>query len=586
LQSETFRLSLRTRKRFQAVPVYLSAQKFMKLKLFLFAFAAIALLLGLSASAQSIAITNARIVAVSGDTIEKGTVVVRDGLIESVGANAKVPADAQTIDATGLTIYPGFIDALTSLGLQAPATPQIGGGRGGGVTTAAATAQAAPTSNSNYPAGLRPESVAADDIRAGESQFETNRNAGFTTVVTVGRTGIFNGQSAIIDLAGDSVSSMVIKAPFAEHISFATIPGQFPGSLLGTFAALRQMLLDAQRQQEIEKMYAANPKGMKRPEADKSLDALIPILNRQVPVVINANTEREIIRAIDLAKEFNLKAIIAGGQEAWKVADRLKAADIPVLLSLNFPKRTTASSPEADPETLEVLRFRAETPKCAARLAQAGIKFAFQSGGATSIGDFFTNAGKAVEGGLNKDAAVRAMTLSSAEVLGVSDRLGSIEPGKIANLTVIKGDLFGKDRFAPYIFVDGKMFEQKEPPKTEGRPGGGGRGPGGAGGEAPNLPNIAGSYSITIDVPGQTISSTLTFVQQGSTITGTMQTETGANPIRDGKVSADGFSFAATVVYAGQSIDITVHGTVSGNQISGTIDSPQGAVPFSGTKNP
>jgi len=557
----------------------------MKLKLFLFAFAAISSLFGVSASAQSIAITNARIVTVSGDTIEKGTVVVRDGLIESVGANAKIPADAQTIDATGLTVYPGFIDALTSLGMQAPTAPPPGGGRGGGGAAAAAAQQAAPTSNSNYPAGLRPENAAIDDLRAGETQFDTNRNAGFTTVVTVGRTGIFNGQSAIVDLAGDSVSAMVIKSPFAEHISFSTIPGQYPGSLLGTFSALRQMLLDAQRQQEIQKMYAANPKGMKRPEADKSLDALIPILNRQIPVVFNANTEREIIRAIDLSREFNLKGIIAGGQEAWKVADRLKAADIPVLLSLNFPKRTTAISPEADPETLEVLRFRAETPKCAARLNQAGVRFAFESGNATSVGDFFTNAGKAIEGGLNKDSAVRAMTLSTAEVLGVSDRLGSIEPGKIANLTLIKGDLFGKDRFAPYILVDGKIFEQKEPPKTEPRPGGrGGRGAGG--GETPNLPSVGGSYSITIDVPGQTISGTLTLVQQGGMLTGTMVTDLGTSQIRDGKVSADGFSYAATVLYGGTSIDISVKGSVSGNQISGTIDSPQGAVPFSGTKNP
>lgn len=557
----------------------------MKLKFFLFASAAIALFFGVSATAQSIAITNARIVTVSGDTIEKGTVVVRDGLIESVGTAVKVPADAQTIDATGLTVYPGFIDALTSLGLQAPPAPTQGGGRGGGGAAAAAAAnQTAPTSNSNYPAGLRPELFAADDLKAGESQFEANRNVGFTTVVSVGRTGIFNGQSAVIDLAGDSVAAMIVKSPFAEHISFATIPGQFPGSLLGTFAALRQMLLDAQRQQEIQKMYAANPKGIKRPEADRSLDALIPVLNRQIPVVFNANTEREIIRAIDLVKEFNLKGIIAGGQESWKVADRLKAADIPVLLSLNFPKRTTASSPEADPESLEVLRFRAETPKCAARLAQAGVRFAFQSGNVASIGDFFINAGKAVEDGLSKDAAIRAMTLGSAELLGVGDRLGSIEPGKIANLTVVKGDLFGRDRFAPYVVVDGKLFEQKEPPKNE-NAAGRGRGRGNAPAEVAAA-MVGGSYHITIEVPDQSLNGTLTIIQQGTSITGTLTTDLGAAPIRDGRVSADGFTFAATVPYGGASIEISVRGSVNGNQISGTIDSPQGSVPFSGTKNP
>jgi hypothetical protein len=177
------------------------------------------------------------------------------------------------------------------------------------------------------------------------------------------------------------------------------------------------------------------------------------------------------------------------------------------------------------------------------------------------------------------------MTLGSAEVLGISDRLGSIEPGKIANLTIIKGDLFGRDRFAPYIFVDGKLFEQKEAPRTEGRPGGRG-GRGGGGGGTPNLPNIGGSYSITIDVPGQPLSGTFTFVQQGEMLTGTMASDSGTNPIRDGKVTPDGFSYSATVVFEGTSIDIVVKGSVNGNQISGTIDSPQGSVPFSGTRNP
>jgi len=158
-----------------------------------------------------------------------------------------------------------------------------------------------------------------DYIRAGEAQFEAARNAGFTTVLTVGRTGIFNGQSAVIDLAGDSVSEMTIRSPFAEHFTFTTVGGgQYPGSLLGTFSALRQMLLDAQRLQKLQKQYAANPRGMKRPDPDRSLEALFPIVNRQMPLVFNANSENEINRSLDLAKEFNIRAIIAGGTEAWK----------------------------------------------------------------------------------------------------------------------------------------------------------------------------------------------------------------------------------------------------------------------------
>jgi imidazolonepropionase-like amidohydrolase len=539
----------------------------MKLKSVLCSLIAAGVFFSVSASAQTYSVTNARIVTVSGDTIEKGTVVIRNGLIESVGAAVKPPADAQVFDGTGLTVYPGFIDSLTSLGIPTP-QPAAGQQRG--------AASAVPASNSNYPEGLRPENRSADDLKPGESQFETSRNAGITTVVTVGRTGIFNGESAVIDLAGDSVSEMVVKSPFAEHISFATIGGQYPVSLLGTFSALRQMLLDAQRLQQIQKMYAADPRGIKRPEADRSLEALFPVINREMPVVFNANREIEIVRALDLAKEFNLKAMIAGGQEAWKVAPRLKAQDVPVLLSLNFPKRTAAASAESDPESLEILRLRAETPKGAGRLAQAGVRFAFESDGAKSIGDFFTNAGIAVQNGLNREAAVRAMTLGSAEILGISGQLGSIEPGKIANLVVVKGDLFGKDRFVSHVFVDGKLFEQKAAPAKETV----------SGNAAAGLPNVGGNFNVTIEVPGKPLAGTFALTQQGALLTGTIQTPLGTSPVRDGKVTVEGFSFSATIEYGGSTVDVIVKGKVTGNQISGTIDSPQGNLPFTGTKNP
>ncbi len=562
----------------------------MRSKLCLLSFAAICSLFSAALNAQSYAITNARIVTVSGATIEKGTVVVRNGLIEAVGANLKAPADAQVFDATGLTVYPGFFDTLTNLGLQAaPAAPAgPGGGGGGGAAAAAAAAASASQSNSNYPAGLRPELQTFEALRGNETQFEAVRNAGFTTVLTTGRTGIFTGQSAIINLAGDSISAMVVKTPFAQHVTFTTIGGgNYPVSLLGTFSALRQIFHDAQRQQEWQKQYAADPRGMKRPETDRSLEALYPALNRQVPVVFNANTEIEIIRALDMIRELNLRGVIAGGQESWKVADRLKAQDVPVLLSMNFPKRTTATSPDADPETLDMLRFRAETPKGPGRLAAAGVRFAFQSGGVTPLGDFFGNAAKTVDNGLSRDAAVRAMTLSAAEILGVENRLGSIEPGKIANLTLVKGDLFGRDRFVPQIIIDGKVFEQKESVRPAGGRGpGAGPGPGGPGATPAGLPNITGSYTVAIDVPGQPLTATWTFNQQGAAFTGTMVSSLGTTQLTGGRITADGFSFSAIVEFGGQTIDIRVAGTITGTQISGTVDSTQGPVTFTGTKNP
>ncbi len=562
----------------------------LRLSVAIFAFISVCVSAEAQTRAETFAITNAQIATVSGPNLSRGTIVIRDGLIESIGENVKVPADARVIDGTGLTVYPGFFDTYTSLGLAAaPAAPTQ---RGQGQQFQAAAAAAQPASNSNYPSGLQPEENAADELKGGEAQFETNRNAGFTTVLTVPRDGIFNGQSAIIDLAGDSVSSMIIRSPFAEHVTFTTLrTGGFPTSLMGTFAALRQMFLDAQRLQEIRKIYDKNPRGVKRPESDKSLEAVLPVLNREMPIVFNANSELEIIRALNLAKEFNLNAIIAGGQEAWKVADRLKAQNVPVLLSLNYPKRTAAGSPEADPESLEILRLRAETPKGAGRLAQAGVRFAFQSGGMTNLNDFLTNANKSVENGLSKEAAIRAMTLSAAEILGVNNQLGSIETGKIANLVVSRGDIFAKDKIITQVFVDGKLFE----PKAAAIPtqGGGGRRRGGAATEnqpaetqSPALAQVGGTYSINIEIPGQPSQGTLVLTQQGAILTGSLQSQFGNAPIKDGKVTNEGFSFTATVEFSGSTIELVVSGRVTGDQISGTMTAPQGAVPFSGTKTP
>lgn len=522
------------------------------------------------ARADAYAITNAQIITVSGKIIPKGAIVVRNGLIESVGAAVKIPSDARVIDGNNLTIYPGFFDTLTKLGLPTVAPAPRGQG-------APQAPQTQTPSNSNYPDGLRPELTAEENLRAGEAQFEAQRNAGFTTVLTIGGDDIFNGQSAVINLAGENVSAMIVKTPFAQHVSFNTLrSGQYPTSLMGTFSALRQMFLDAQRLAEIQKLYAANPRGVKRPESDASLEALLPVLSGQMPIVFNANTEREILRALDFAKEFKLRPIIAGGQESWKVADRLKLENVPVLLSLDFPKRTAAASAEADPEPLSLLRLRAETPSAAVRLQNEGVKFAFQSGAMKNIGDFLTNAGKAVESGLNKDAAIRAMTLSAAEILGVNNQLGSIEEGKIANLVVMRGDIFGKDRTITHVFVDGKLFEQKDKPKT----------PPNATTQPGTAPNISGTYSVTLQIPGQPLPATMVLTQQGSTLTGTLQSQLGTAPIRNGGVTADGFSYNATVEFQGSSIEIFVKGSVTGNQISGTVDSPQGAIPFSGTKTP
>lgn len=538
---------------------------FLRISAAIFAF----VLLGTSVSAQTnvYAITNAKIVTVSGATIPRGSVVIRNGLIESVGADAKVPADARVFDGNGLTVYPGLFDANTNIGiLKTPPQP--------------ANQNAQSKSNSNYPDGLRPSEMVSASLKEGEDQFENYRNNGITTVLTVSSSGIFQGQSAVINLAGDSVSSMIVRSPFAEHVTFTTVRGSFPGSLMGTFAALRQMFLDAKRLDEIRKMYASNPLGMPRPAADPELEALIPIVNGKMPVVFNADSERQIIRVIDLAKEFKLNAIIAGALESYKVIDRLKDAKYPVLLSLNLPKRTLAESAEADPEPITTLRLRAEAPKNAAKLIAAGVKVGFQTDGIKNLGEYLSNVDESIKNGLSAKDAIRSLTLSSAEILGVSAQLGSIEKGKIANLVVTKGDIFSKDKTITHVFVDGKFFEQPE--KKEKKPA-----VAGTTGDAGKLAQVGGRWTISVDTQGQLIPAVITFSQQGETLTGTLSSDLfGSASINNGKATAKGFSFNATVAVGGADLDVSFIGNVTGNNVEGTVGTPQGPATFTGTKTP
>jgi imidazolonepropionase-like amidohydrolase len=423
------------------------------------------------------AITNARIVTVSGPVIERGTVIVRDGLIAAVGVSVMPPPDARVIDGAGLTVYPGIIDASTSLGIARPTpSPPAAGGGGGGGGGGFGGGQNTPSAispNSTQLPGMQPEILASDIIRPGGTEIEAARNAGITTAQTAPRGNVFLGQSAVINLAGDTPQQMIVRSPVALYVGLSPLGGgQYPGSLMGVISAVKQALLDARRYREANEMYDRNPRGVKRPGQDKSLAALLPVLAGRMPVVMQAEREREIDRALDLARELNIQLIINGGLEADRVAARLKAMNVPVLLSLNFPRRTAAASPEAEPESLRVLRERVEAPKTAGRLAAAGVRFGFQSGGMTSIADYLSNAGKAVESGLSQDDAVRALTLGAAEILGVASQLGSIEVGKIANLTITRSSLLDRSRRITHVFIDGRPVELRPaaPERGGGRP--------------------------------------------------------------------------------------------------------------------
>lgn len=435
------------------------------------------------------AVHNARIVTVSGPVIDKGTVVLRHGLIEAVGANVPVPPDAMVVEGEGLTVYPGLIDGLSTWGMPgaAPAAATATAGRGGrGQTTttpaapAAPAAQAATSTRARGPED-RPATTswlkAADEISPTDRRIETARNAGFTTAVTFPTTGIFAGQGAVIDLlSGHKPGEMVVASPAGQYISLSRgggfgggMGGSFPGSLMGAIAYVRQIYLDAEHYRLVKEAYARDPRGMTRPEYDRALEGVL----ESKQILLPANRLVEIDRMLRFAAELKQRAILYGARESYRpeAADLLKKAGAPVLVSLHWPEAPRDANPE-DVESLRTLETRDQAASAPALLKKAGVAFALYSDGLDQPRDLQRAVKKAIDAGLAREDALRALTLSPAEIYGVADRLGSIEKGKIANLVVTKGELFDDQTRVQFIFVDGRKYT----PAAE-TPAPGGRGP-------------------------------------------------------------------------------------------------------------
>lgn len=406
------------------------------------------------------AVTNARIVTAAGPVIEKGTVVIAKGLISAVGPEAVVPPEAWVIDGEGLTVYPGLVDALSSVGLKTE-SPPAGAGRPG---------RSAPSENSrpdSQPAGPQdrpaasPWKNAAEEFQPSDPRIETWRNGGFTSAVVVPEEGIFPGQAAVMNLGGEKSGQMTVSGPAALLIRFQRAGRSFPGSLMGMIAYVRQMFLDAEQYQTAWSVYMKNPLGIARPAYDRALEPLVDTRTNGRPILLPGNLDREIRRAVDLGREIGMRTIVYGGQQGYASPDWIRKSGAPVLISTKWPEESKDADPDAE-VALQTLRFRDRAPSSPAALEQAGVAFAFYSDGVKSPTEMLAGVRRAVEAGLTEEAAVKALTLNPARIFGVDDRLGSLEVGKIANLVVTDENIFRKDAKIRMVFVDGRKYAVRE----------------------------------------------------------------------------------------------------------------------------
>jgi imidazolonepropionase-like amidohydrolase len=409
--------------------------------------------------------------------IARGTVVVRNGLIEAVGENVQVPADAILVEGEGLTVYPGLIDGLSTWGQPyagpaASTTATTGrGGRGATTTTtttppAAAVASAVGAAPARGPED-RPATTSwlkiADEVTFTDRRIESARSAGFTTAVTFPTRGIFAGQGAVIDLLSDAKPGEMVLVPAAgQYISLSRgggggggMGGGFPSALMGVISYIRQIYLDAAHYQLVKDAYAKDPRGVERPVYDRALEGVL----ESKRILLPANRLVEIDRMLRFAAELKQPAILYGARETFRpeAAALLKKFNAPVLLSMRWPEKSRDADPE-DVESMRTLETRDKAASAPMVLQNAGVKYALYSDGMDQPRDLQRAVKKAIDAGLSRGDAIRALTLSPAEIFGVADRLGSIEKGKIGNLVVTRGDLFDDRTKVEMILVDGRKY--------------------------------------------------------------------------------------------------------------------------------
>lgn len=391
-------------------------------------------------SVTSYVIQNARIVTVTGSVIEKGSVAVADGKITGVGESVTAPPGARVIDASGLSVYPGMIDCGTELGLA-----EISSVAGGNDEAELGDNNA----NIHVDVAIRPDS----------SHIAVTRVNGITTALTEPRGGMISGTSTLINLDGWVPKDMILKTPVAMHITWPGADAR--GGEFASFGRnerpvvemrkeadkkideLKKILGDAKAYADAKDARAKDP-SLPKQDLDLKLEALIPLVRGQMPAIIQATSERDIKKAVEFADEMKIKMILSSGVEAYKLTDLLKAKNIPVIVGpvLRLPEH------EDDPYDMAFAN--------AGLLYKAGIKIAFQTLDSAHVRDLPYHAGMAAAFGLPKEEALKAVTINAAEILGVADKVGSIETGKIANLIVTDGDPLEIRTQIKYVFINGK----------------------------------------------------------------------------------------------------------------------------------
>ncbi len=402
------------------------------------------------------AFTNATVVTSPGNILEDATLVIRGGVVKDVGTNVDIPDDARVWDMEGKTIYPGFIDAHSRVGMQDPREELDRG-------------------DISWNPQIRSQLTADGEFKSEDDGREGLRSQGFTTALSVPSLGIFTGEAAVMSLGDGEASDRVIRSGVAQSASLeqsSEFGWNYPTSQIGTIALIRQTLYDADWYERAHEAYQANPEGLQRPESNAALKALRDVVHGEQPLLFEANSDEQVLRSLRFTEEFNIQPWIRGSGHEYTLLDVLTSADAPLILPLAFPDAPNVESPEsALNQNLSTLRHWYLAPENPARVADAGLEFSFTTDGMDDPAHTLANLRKAVHAGLDKETALAALTTNPANLLGVHQTHGSLERGKKANIVVASGDLFESDASIVDVWVEGKRHRVNPEPAVDVRGG-------------------------------------------------------------------------------------------------------------------
>ncbi len=525
--------------------------------------------------ADTTAIINARLIPRPGQQIDNGTLLIRDGMITAIGADVKVPAGARTIDGAGLWVYAGFIDAAASDLVDTAHRPTTYAGRKVDFERHALAA-----TRPDHHSGLTPGFRAADALKRESGKLNAAREAGFTSIHVVPTGRIASGQGVLVSTADGELRETVLSESTMSGFRLHARGGNdYPSTLMGCVSHLRQKFLDARHHQTHQRLFAAGESGVQKPAHDPVLDEFNRLLNRELPALIDAGSADEIERATTFASEHGLTALLWGGKDATEQLDRLTGERRALILRLDIGDRPKVQSPDTNgklqaevkpPQRVqqEKLDEWIRKAKLPATLDAAGLQFAISSHRLKDRNSLLGAVRTAIENGWAAADALAALTTDAATLLGMEDRLGSLEPGRIAHVVVMTGPFEHADARVRHVLIGDQSYEYNssaKPVSIEEKP-------------KPDQPlDLAGRWAMRIESADGPLTATLELGQSGKSLRGQFESEQGDGRITSGTIEESTVKFVVSIGAGARSIELKFDGEATADQLSGTLKAAFGA---------